>query len=40
MQALSAIVAAGTVMTALGTMTFGLMAGETTDPTDEGEAHA
>ncbi|WP_281279211.1 hypothetical protein [Nocardia yunnanensis] len=40
MHALSAIVAAGTAMTALGTLTLGFMAGDTTDPIDEGEAHA
>ncbi|MEC3958336.1 hypothetical protein VMT65_35255 [Nocardia sp. CDC153] len=40
MQALTAIVAAGTAMAALGTMTFGFMAGDTTDTTEEGEARA
>ncbi|MGW4243159.1 hypothetical protein [Nocardia sp. NPDC004722] len=40
MQALSAIVAAGSAMAALGTLTFGFMAGDTTDHIDEGEAHA
>ncbi|MGV9668226.1 hypothetical protein ACWDUL_34405 [Nocardia niigatensis] len=40
MQALSAIVAAGTAMTALGTLTFGFMTGDTTDPTEESEARA
>ncbi|WP_268893414.1 hypothetical protein [Nocardia terrae] len=37
MHALSAIVAAGTAMTALGTLTFGFMAGDNSNPTDEGE---
>ncbi|APA97306.1 hypothetical protein [Nocardia seriolae] len=40
MYALSAIVAAGTAMAVLGTLTFGLMAGDPTDPIDEGEARA
>ncbi|WP_433562063.1 hypothetical protein ACQP1O_31730 [Nocardia sp. CA-151230] len=40
MQALSAIVAAGTAMAALGTLTLGFMAGDTTEPLDESEIRA
>ncbi|WP_268867122.1 hypothetical protein [Nocardia aurantiaca] len=40
MHALSAIVAAGTAMAALGTLTFGSMAAGTTDPINEGEVRA
>lgn len=40
MDALSAIVAAGTAITALGTLTSGLMAADTTAHLDEEEARA
>ncbi|GAB3204588.1 hypothetical protein [Nocardia tengchongensis] len=40
MDALTAIVATGTAMTALGTLTFGLMAVDTTTRIDEEEVSA
>ncbi|MEV6773299.1 hypothetical protein AB0N05_32165 [Nocardia sp. NPDC051030] len=40
MQALSAITAAGTAMSALGYLTYAAMAWGTTDSTNEGEAVA
>ncbi|MEU1209184.1 hypothetical protein [Nocardia sp. NPDC005825] len=40
MDALSAIATAGTAITALATLTFGLMAADTTEAIDEEEARA